>query len=136
MKFQVTVSREQSSTSIRAQLDIWPSLAVLQVHSEIQSVGDLCPIVYVGIRNPVEKLPKKSRIFYLGEIENDPQWFVKVVDELPEHVYYMIDPGALSWEKILDLSKEVTHRRNIVAMEVAESCPQEMINQLLILVNQ
>lgn len=118
------------ATSVQAQLEIWPSLAVLQVNSEIQPVADLCPIVCVGIRNTVEKLPKKTKVFYLIEIESDPDWFVKVVDELPEHVYFTINPEALSWEKILDLSREVTHRRNIVAMDMIGSWPQELIDQI------
>lgn len=163
-KFQVTLGGEHAITSpiVRAHLEKWPSLAVLQIdaHADLRDnyegskhshasamrrVVEFCPVVHVGIRNisfdEVQALPKlKSKIFYMKDIEKDPEWFVKAVDELPEHVYYTIDvdgfdssvmpstgtpePGGLTWKNVMDLSREVTHRRNVVGLDVVELCPQ------------
>jgi agmatinase len=99
----------------------------------------------VGIRNisfeEVEALPSlRSKIFYMKDIQKDPQWFVKAVDELPESVYYTIDidgmdsslmpstgtpePGGLSWNDLMNLTREVTGRRKVVGLDVVELCPQ------------
>jgi agmatinase len=162
-KFQITLGGEHTITSplVKAHLEKYPSLAVLQIdsHAELHDsyegckhsrasamrrVVELCPIVQVGIRNisseEVEALPKlKSKIFYMKDIEKDSKWFTKVVDELPEHVYYTIDmngmdssfpstgipqSGGLSWLNLMDLSREVTARRNIVGLDLVEFCPQ------------
>lgn len=163
-KFQVTLGGEHAITAplVRAHLERWPSLAVLQIDahadlrdsyegsrhshaSALRRVVEMCPVVHVGIRNisfdEVQALPKlKSKIFYMKDIEKDPDWFVKVVDELPEHVYFTIDvdgldpsimpatgtpePGGLTWKNMMDLTKEVTHRRNLVGMDLVELCPQ------------
>lgn len=163
-KFQVTLGGEHAITSpiVKAHLERWPSMAVLQIDahadlrdefegsrhshaSALRRVVEMCPVVHVGIRNisfeEVQALPKlKSKIFYMKDIEKDPEWFVKVVDELPEHVYFTIDvdgmdpsimpatgtpePGGLTWKNVMDLTKEVTHRRNIVGFDVVELCPQ------------
>jgi agmatinase len=163
-KFQVTLGGEHAITSpiVKAHLERWPSLAVLQIDahadlrdsyegckhshaSALRRVVEMCPVVHVGIRNisleEVQVLPKlKSKIFYMKNIEKDPQWFVKVVDELPEHVYFTIDvdgfdttvmpstgtpePGGLSWFDVMNLSRELTHRRNVVGFDIVELCPQ------------
>ena len=76
----------------------------------------------------------------MKDIEKDPEWFVKVVDELPEHVYFTIDidgmdgslmpatgtpePGGLTWKNLMDLTRELTHRRNVVGLDIVELCPQ------------
>jgi agmatinase len=163
-KFLITLGGEHAITSpiVKSHLERWPSMAVLQIdaHADLRDsyegckhshasamrrVVELCPVVHVGIRNisydEVQALPKlKSKIFYMKDIEKDPQWFVKVVDELPEHVYFTIDidgmdsswmpstgtpePGGLVWRDLMDLTRELTHRRNVVGMDLVELCPQ------------
>ena len=163
-KFQVTLGGEHAITSplVRAHLEKWPSLAVLQIDahadlrdsfegckhshaSALRRVVEMCPVVHVGIRNisleEVQALPTlRSKIFYMKDIEKDPEWFVKVVDELPEHVYFTIDidgmdgslmpstgtpePGGLTWKDMMNLTRELTHRRNVVGMDLVELCPQ------------
>jgi agmatinase len=163
-KFQVTLGGEHSITSplVKAHLERYPSLAVLQIdaHADLRDsyqgckhshasamrrVVELCPVVHVGIRNisfdEIQALPKlKSKIFYMKDIENDSQWYSKVVDELPEHVYFTIDidgmdssfmpstgtpePGGLNWQDLMKLTHELAHRRNIVGLDLVELCPQ------------
>jgi agmatinase len=163
-KFQVTLGGEHAITSplVRAHLEKFPDLAVLQIdaHADLRDsyegckhshasamrrVVELCPVVHVGIRNisleEVEALPRlRSKIFYMKDILADPQWYVKVAEELPEHVYYTIDidgmdsslmpstgtpePGGLSWNDLMNLTREVTRRRKIVGLDLVELCPQ------------
>lgn len=163
-KFQVTLGGEHAITSplVKAHLERWPSMAVVQIDahadlrdsfegckhshaSALRRVVEMCPVVHVGIRNisleEVQALPKlRSKIFYMKDIEKDPDWFVHVVDELPEHVYFTIDidgmdsslmpstgtpePGGLTWRNLMDLTRELTHRRNVVGMDLVELCPQ------------
>jgi N1-aminopropylagmatine ureohydrolase len=163
-KFQITLGGEHAITSpiVRAHLEKYPSLAVLQIdaHADLRDsyqgckhshasamrrVVELCPVVHVGIRNisseEVQALPKlKSKIFYMKDIEKDSNWFKKVVEELPEHVYYTIDidgmdsslmpstgtpePGGLSWFDVMNLTRELANRRNIVGFDLVELCPQ------------
>lgn len=163
-KFLVTLGGEHAITSplVRAHLEKYPSLAVLQIdaHADLREsyegckhshasamrrVVEYCPVVHVGIRNisleEVQALPKlKSKIFYMKDMVKDPKWFEKVVDELPEHVYFTIDidgmdsslmpstgtpePGGMSWQDVMNLSRELTHRRNVVGLDLVELCPQ------------
>jgi agmatinase len=163
-KFQITLGGEHAITSpiVKAHLEKYPSLAVLQIdaHADLRDsyegskhshasamrrVVELCPVVHVGIRNisseEVQALPKlKSKIFYMKDIEKDSNWFQKVVEELPEHVYYTIDidgmdsslmpstgtpePGGLSWFDVMNLTRELANRRNIVGFDLVELCPQ------------
>ena len=97
-----------TSPLVRAHLERWPSLAVLQIdahadlrdsyegleHSQasaLRRVVEMLSVVHVGIRNISSKSSGpsevKSKIFYMKDIEKDPEWFVKVVDVLAEHVY-------------------------------------------------
>ena len=163
-KFQVALGGEHaiSSPLVKAHLEKYPSMAVVQIdaHADLRDsyegckhshasamrrVVELCPVVHVGIRNisfeEVQALPKlKSKIFYMKDIEKDPKWFTRVVDELPEHVYYTIDidgmdsslmpstgtpePGGLNWQDLMNLTRELAHRRNIVGLDLVELCPQ------------
>lgn len=163
-KFQVTLGGEHSITSpiVKAHLEKYPKMAVLQVDahadlrdsyegcrhshaSALRRVVEMCPVVHVGIRNisleEIEALPGlQSTIFYMKDIEKDPQWFVKAVEALPEHVYFTIDidgmdsslmpstgtpePGGLSWKDLMSLTREVTQRRKVVGFDVVELCPQ------------
>ena len=163
-KFQVTLGGEHAITSplVRAHLEKWPALGVLQIDahadlrdsfegskhshaSALRRVVELCPVVHVGIRNiskeEVDALPSlRSTIFYMKDIEKDPEWFVKVVDALPEHVYFTIDidgmdsslmpatgtpePGGLTWRDVMNLTRELTSRRKVVGLDLVELCPQ------------
>ena len=111
-KFQVTLGDEHSITSpvVKAHLEKWPSMAVLQIDADAAKL--------------------RSNIFYRKDIEKDPEWFVKVVDELPEHVYFTIDinemnPDDLTWRDMMNLTRELTHRRNIVGVDLVGQCLQE-----------
>ena len=163
-KFQVTLGGEHSITSpiVRAHLEKYPKMAVLQIDahadlrdsyegsrhshaSALRRVVELCPVVHVGIRNisaeEVKALPTlKSKIFFMKDIENDPEWVRKVVDQLPEEVYFTVDvdgldsavmpstgtpePGGLTWKNLMDLSRELTKQRKVVGFDVVELCPQ------------
>lgn len=163
-KFQVTLGGEHAITSplVRAHLEKWPGLGVLQIDahadlrdsyegskhshaSALRRVVELCPVVHVGIRNiskeEVDVLPTlRSTIFFMKDIEKDPQWYVKAVDALPEYVYFTIDidgmdgslmpatgtpePGGLTWQDIMNLSRELTSRRKVVGLDLVELSPQ------------
>jgi agmatinase len=163
-KFQVTLGGEHAITSplVRAHLEKWSDLAVLQIDahadlrdsfegskhshaSALRRVVEMCPVVHVGIRNiskeEVDALPTlRSTIFFMKDIERDPDWYKKVVDALPEHVYFTIDidgmdgslmpatgspePGGLTWRNIMDLSRELTRRKKVVGLDLVELCPQ------------
>lgn len=163
-KFLVTLGGEHAITSpfVRAYLEKYPKLGVLQIdaHADLRDsyegcrhshasamrrVVEMCPVVHVGIRNislaEVQALPElRSTIFYMKDIEKDPDWIRKAVDALPEDVYFTIDidgmdssllpstgtpePGGLSWNDIMSLSDELTRRRNVVGMDLVELCPQ------------
>ena len=163
-KFQVTLGGEHSITPpiVRAHLEEYPGLAVLQIdaHADLRDswegsphshasamrrVVELCPVVGVGIRNisveEMEDLPKlHAKVFYMKDVRQDRQWFIKVVDQLPEQVYFTIDvdgfdssvmpatgtpePGGLSWYDVMDLARELTARRKVVGLDLVELCPQ------------
>jgi agmatinase len=163
-KFQVTLGGEHSITApiVKAHLERYPKLGVLQIDahadlrdsyegsryshaSALRRVVEMCPVVHVGIRNisaeEIQALPGlRSKIFYMKDIENDPEWYIKVVHELPELVYYTIDidgmdsslmpatgtpePGGLTWKNLMDLSRELTRRKKVVGFDVVELCPQ------------
>jgi N1-aminopropylagmatine ureohydrolase len=111
-KFQVTLCGEHSITSVlvKAHLEKWPSMAVLQIDADTAKL--------------------RNNIFYRKDIKNDPEWFVKVVDELPEHVYFTIDidgmnPDELTWRDLMNLTRELTHRRNVVGVDLVGLYLQE-----------
>ncbi len=110
-KFQVTLGDEHSLTSlVKAHLEKWPSIVVLQIDADTAKL--------------------RSKTFYRKDIETDREWFVKVVDELPEHVYFTIDmngmnPDELTWRDLMNLTRELTYRRNVVSVDLAGQCLQE-----------
>lgn len=111
-KFQVTLGGEHSITSplVKAHLEKWPSMAVLQIDADTAKL--------------------RSNIFYRKDIETDPEWFAKVVDELPEHVYFTIDidgmnPDELTWRDLMNLTRELTYRRNVVGVHLVGLSLQE-----------
>jgi agmatinase len=99
-KFLVTLAGEHSITSavVKAQLEKWPSMAVLQIDAQGAKL--------------------RSNIFHM----KDAEWFVKVVDELPEHVYFTIDIDGmnpeLTWQDLTNLTRELTYRRNVVGVDL------------------
>jgi hypothetical protein len=100
-KFQVTLSDEAAITSalVKAQLEKWPSMKVLQIDAQVMHQAD-----------------------------QDPEWFVKVVDELPEHVYFSIDITGMNQnesQRITDLTRELTHRRNVVGLDLVGLCKDD-----------
>jgi hypothetical protein len=124
-KFQVTLGGDPAITStlVKAHLEKWPSLAVLQIGSR---VVEQCPVVQVGDFSveEIQSLPKsKNKIFSI----KDPDWYVKVVDELPEHVYFTIE--EIEEKTLMDLTQELTYRRNVVGLDFI-SC-QEMKGAVL-----
>lgn len=107
-KFQVTLGGEQSISSpvVKAHLEKWPSMAVLQIDADAAKF--------------------RSNIFYRKDVD----WFVKVVDELPEHVYFAIDidgmnPDELTWQDLMNLTRELTYRRNVVGIDLVGQSLQE-----------
>jgi hypothetical protein len=124
-KFQVTLGGDPAITStlVKAHLEKWPSLAVLQTGPRMV---EQCPVVQVGNFSveEIQSLPKsKNKIFST----KDSEWYVKVVDELPEHVYFTIE--NIEEKNLMDLTQEVTYRRNIVGLDLI-SC-QEMKGSVL-----
>ena len=96
-KFQVTLMGGDpafTSPLVKAQLEKWPSMKVLQIDTRA-----------------------------MHQIDEDPEWFVKVVDELPEHVYVTIgvdgmNPDELTWCDLMNLIRELTYRRNVVGLDL------------------
>jgi hypothetical protein len=93
-KFQVTLSDEASITTtlVKAQLEKWPSMKVLQIDTPVMQQAD-----------------------------QDPDWFVKRVDDLPEHVYFSIHIDGINEDEsryITNLTRELTHRRNVVGLDL------------------
>ncbi len=111
-KFQVTLGGEHAITSplVKAHFEKWPSMAVLQIDADAVKL--------------------RSNTFYRKDIGKDPEWFVKVVDELPEHVYFTIDidginPDELTGRDLMNLIRELTYRRNIVGVDFGGQCQQD-----------
>src|SRR5262245_10030397 len=86
-KFQVTLGDDPAITSslAKAQLEKWPSMKVLQIDAQA-----------------------------MHEADQDPEWFVKVVDDLPEHVYFTLQIDGMNldevtWRELTNLIRELTH---------------------------
>jgi arginase family enzyme len=102
-KFLVTLGDEGAITPIlvKAQLEKWPSMKVLQIDAQV-----------------------------IRQVDQDPEWFVKVVDDLPEHVYFTLNVDRMNldevtWRELMNLMRELTHRRNIVGLDLIASAPQD-----------
>lgn len=101
-KFLVTLGSEPAITPllVKAQLGKWPSMKVLQIDAQV-----------------------------MQQTGQDPEWFVKVVDDLPEHVYFSIhidgmNLDELRWQDLMNLTRELTYRRNIVGLDLIASVLQ------------
>jgi hypothetical protein len=95
-KFLVTLGDLPSITSslVKAQLEKWPSMKLLQIDAEMMHQAD-----------------------------QDNEWFVKVVDDLPEHVYFTLHIDGMNldevtWRELMNLTRELTHRRNVVGLDL------------------
>jgi agmatinase len=112
-KFVVLVGGEHSvsSGSVKAHLDKYPNLSVLQLdaHSDLRyeyegtkynhacvmsRISEMCPIVQVGIRSmdySEKEFLDKNRVFFAENIHNKSNWKKKVLPLLSDQVYITID---------------------------------------------
>jgi agmatinase len=112
-KFVVLVGGEHSvsSGSVKAHLDKYPNLSVLQLdaHSDLRyeyegtkynhacvmsRISEMCHIVQVGIRSmdySEKEFLDKSRVFFAEDIHNKSNWKKKVLPLLSDQVYITID---------------------------------------------
>lgn len=102
-KFLVTLGDVPDITSslVKAQLEKWPSMKVLRIDSQV-----------------------------MHQAVQDPEWFVKIVDDLPEHVYFNMNIDGLNldertWQELINLTRELTHRRNVVGFDLIASVLQD-----------
>lgn len=104
---------------------------------------DVANVVQVGIRNVCsEELTNvvPENIFYAHEIYNSESWMEKALERLSDNVYITIDldgfdpsilpatgtplPGGLQWYPTLRFLEQLFKKRNIVAYDIVELCPQ------------
>ncbi len=104
---------------------------------------DVANVVQVGIRNVCsEELTNvvPENIFYAHEIYNSESWMEKALERLSDNVYITIDldgfdpsilpatgtplPGGLQWYPTLCFLEQIFKKRNIVAFDIVELCPQ------------
>lgn len=104
---------------------------------------DVANVVQVGIRNVCsEELTNvvPENIFYAHEIYNSESWMEKALERLSNNVYITIDldgfdpsilpatgtplPGGLQWYPTLRFLEQIFKKRNIVAFDIVELCPQ------------
>ena len=104
---------------------------------------DVANVVQVGIRNVCsEELTNvvPENIFYAHEIYNSESWMEKALERLSDNVYITIDldgfdpsilpatgtplPGGLQWYPTLRFLEQIFKKRNIVAFDIVELCPQ------------
>jgi len=103
---------------------------------------ELCPIVQIGIRSmdSSEKVNlDPNRILFAQQFLHHPDPLGWINDRLTENVYLTIDldvfdpaimpatgtpePGGLSWYEVIRIIQGVVVRKNIVALDVVELCP-------------
>ncbi len=99
-------------------------------------------VVSVGVRSmDASELPsiREDTVIYASEVRRLTTWIDEVVDELTDSVYVTIDldvfdpselpatgtpePGGLGWYDVMGLLKAVARKRNVVAFDVVELCP-------------
>lgn len=107
-------------------------------------IKELCPIIQVGIRSMDSSeigSMDKSVVFFAKDLYNNGDWIEDVISKLSENVYISVDldvfdpsivpstgtpePGGLLWYDVLALLKTVTEKRNVVAFDVVELCPDD-----------
>ncbi len=105
-------------------------------------VKEICPIVQVGIRSLDISEKKKfdpKRMFFAETIKDSKNWQDQAIAKLTDKVYLTIDidvfdpsilpstgtpePGGLGWYEVLSFIKKVNQKKNIVAFDVVELCP-------------
>lgn len=114
-------------------------------HASVMArIKEICPIVQVGIRS-MDVTEKDNmdleRIYFMKDIVNKPdtKWIKDMIDKLSGNVYVTIDldvfdpavmsstgtpePGGFLWYEVLDLLREVIHKKNVVGFDVVELCP-------------
>jgi hypothetical protein len=102
-KFLVTLGDVPDITSslVKAQLEKWPSMKVLRIDARM-----------------------------LQQAGQDPEWFVKIVDDLPEHVYFNMNSDGVNLSEatcrdLMNLTRELTHRRNVVGLDLITPALQD-----------
>jgi len=105
-------------------------------------IKEICPIVQVGIRSldiSEKKNIEPSRMFYAEKIIGTKNWQDQVIAKLTDKVYLTIDldifdpgilpstgtpePGGLGWYEVLSFIKKVIQKKNVIAFDVVELCP-------------
>ncbi|MDY6326574.1 MAG: agmatinase [Bacteroidales bacterium] len=104
---------------------------------------EVANVVQVGIRSVCsEELHNvvAENIFYAHNIHGSSDWMEKALGRLTENVYITVDldgfdpsllpatgtpqPGGLQWYPTLEFLGKVFSRRNVVAFDIVELCPQ------------
>jgi len=105
-------------------------------------IKEMCPVVQVGIRS-MDSSEKEAleggTVFFAKDIHSHTDWIAEAVAELPKKVYVTIDldvfdpsimpstgtpePGGLLWYEVLSLLKTVFDKKEVVAFDVVELCP-------------
>jgi agmatinase len=104
---------------------------------------DRCRFVPVGIRNislgEAELIQKRGMKLWLYRDFRRKGWMEEMLSELSNHVYLTLDvdamdpaiipstgtpePGGLNWDMLLDITRAVSQRSNIVGADVTELAP-------------
>jgi len=130
------------------QLDAHLDLRLEYEHSRynhacvMARVRELCPIVQVGIRSMDSSEKARldpNRVFFAHQLFDHPNPLNWINERLTENVYLTIDldvfdpaimpatgtpePGGLGWYDVVKIIQGVVARKNIVALDVVELCP-------------
>lgn len=104
---------------------------------------DRCPLVQVGIRNlslgEAELIQRRGMKLWLYRDLARRGWMEEMLSELLPYVYLTLDvdaidpaiipstgtpePGGLTWDMLLDITRAVSQRSNIVGADVTELAP-------------
>lgn len=108
-------------------------------------IRERCNAVSVGIRSlsaeEAEVIKKNNyNIFWAKDKKNISSWTSEILENLNKNVYITIDldvfdplvmpavgtpePGGLDWYQVLDMTKTVFKKKNVVGFDVVELCPE------------
>lgn len=109
-------------------------------------VLEIAPAVQVGIRNlskdEANRVSKENLpVFFAHKIKGDKNWIENVVNAVKtEDVYITVDvdvfdssimpdtgtpePGGLDWYDVTSILRALSSKKNVVAMDFVELCPQ------------